>query len=139
MAEAGARVLIADADENLRRRLYARLLDLEVFSDTVASGTHAIEKLEERPYGVVVVDFSLANAGSTTVLEHIRTMRERPLVIVTAVRDTARSLAADVVQIVLRKPFNVTHIAELIESCIRRARTGGRRRAGETRQGDEAR
>ncbi len=46
---------------------------------------------------------------------------ERPVVVVLANAGSARSLDVEVVQIVMRKPCNLIHLADLIKSCVRTA------------------
>ncbi|HEX8153355.1 MAG TPA: response regulator [Thermoanaerobaculia bacterium] len=123
MAEVAGRVLIAEGDEELRRRLYSRLLDLDVFSDSVTRNRHAIEHLDERSYAVVVLDPNLGDGDCLQVLERIRNipLKERPVVIVTAASPAAYGLNSDAVHIVVRKPYSVNQVADLVHSCVRRA------------------
>jgi DNA-binding NtrC family response regulator len=121
MFDRRARVLIADADPGVRRELYQRLLDAEVFADTVADGREALDKLNETAYAVVILDVALALITTERLLEYIAAMRaeDRPVVLVLAGRGAARSLDVDVVQIVLRKPCDLAQLAEIVRSCVR--------------------
>ena len=121
MFDRRARVLIADADPGVRRELYQRLLDAEVFADTVADGRDALEKLSESAYAVVILDVSLPLISTERLLAHIAMMpgEDRPVVLVLAGRGTAMSLDVDVVQIVLRKPCDLAQLAEIVRSCVR--------------------
>lgn len=116
-----ARVLIADADPAVRRNLYKRLLDAEVFADCVADGKMALEALANTNYSVVVLDLGLSQVSSERVLAAIARIpsNARPVVLVLAGRSAARSLDVDVVQIVLRKPFNLAQLSEIVESCAK--------------------
>ena len=117
-----ARVLIADGDPALRQNLEKRLVDGEVFADSVADGRMALEALEHAHYAVVILDLELTHVSSERVLEAIAAMPpgRRPVVLVLAGR-SARSLDVDVVQIVLRKPCNVIQLSEIVQSCVKSA------------------
>ncbi len=118
-----ARVLIADADPALRRNLNKRLLDAEVFADCVADGKTALEALSVASYAVVVLDVALPQVNSERVLAFIAAMpaAARPVVFVLAGPGDARSLDVEVVQIVLRKPCDLTQLSEIVQSCVRSA------------------
>lgn len=115
------RVLIADADSELRRRLYTRLLDADVYSDTVADGPAAIDKLEEKRYAVVVLDLSLPNVDGFQLLDRIRArpQEEWPIVLALVGRGAIPNVDVDLVQIAIRKPVNTVQLADMIESCVR--------------------
>lgn len=123
MFDPRARVLIADADPGLRRSLNQRLLDCEVFADTVPDGKTALEKLTEFPYAVVVLDLGITGLSAERILDHIAVLPKdaRPVVLVLAPRGAARSLDVDVVQIVLRKPCDLRQLADIVQSCVRNA------------------
>ncbi|HKO58973.1 MAG TPA: response regulator [Thermoanaerobaculia bacterium] len=113
--------MIADADSELRRRLYTRLLHADVFSDTVADGQAALEKLAERRYSVIVLDLGLSKVDSYQLLERIRSLPqdEWPIVLALVGRGALPSLDVDLVQIAIRKPINTVQLADMIESCVR--------------------
>lgn len=123
MFDRRARVLIADADPVLRRNLNRILLDAEVFADAVADGSEALQKLHETTYAVVVLDLALQHVSAERVLAFVGTMPgvTRPVVLVLAPRNSARSLDVDVVQIVLRKPCDLQQLGEIVRSCVRNA------------------
>ena len=115
------RVLIADADPDLRRRLYTALLKLDVYSDTVGDGAAALSSIDLRHYAVVLLDLDLAKADPLLVVERLgkRSDADRPMVLLMASGPVPRTVDLDCVQIVLRKPIDVIAIAEVIQSCIR--------------------
>ncbi|GAC1439451.1 MAG: hypothetical protein NVSMB68_10980 [Thermoanaerobaculia bacterium] len=123
MVDRPARVLIADSDPALRRDLYQRLLEADVFADSVGDGRSALEKLETAPYAVVVLDVTLQQVPTERLLDCIAHMPQatRPVVIVLAARNAARSLDVDVVQIVMRKPCDILQLADIVKSCVRSA------------------
>jgi CheY-like chemotaxis protein len=124
VADLGPRVLVADGDPALRQRLYSKLLDVDIFSDCVADGRDTLEKLDEVLYTVVLLDLELPGVDPMTILDRLAAMpaEQRPVVLVLASSpDAARALDVEIVQIVLRKPINLTQVAELARSCVRTA------------------
>jgi DNA-binding response OmpR family regulator len=117
----GERVLIADADPGVRRQLSKRLLDVGVIADPVADGRLALDQLRERSYAVILLDLQLPGIGAEQILNFISASaaKPRPVILVVANGTVGRTLDVDLVQIVLRKPCNLSHLAELIESCVR--------------------
>jgi two-component system, cell cycle response regulator len=122
------RVLIADGDTALRQQLYAALLGLDVFSDTVGTTAEALARLAEEQYRVVVLDVALQPGDVERVIAAIAAMPagERPVVLVLAGNpDAARSLDVEIVQIVLRRPVNFPQLVDLVRSCVRDSRGRG--------------
>ena len=131
VADLGSRVLIADRDSAVRQLLFSRLLDIDLFSDCVSSGRDALEKLSNTAYAVMIIDVALGDGDAIPVIECVGQMpaAQRPVVLVLAERpEAARTLDVDIVQIILRKPVDITQLAELVASCVRSAA----RRAGMT-------
>src|SRR3954466_16107391 len=116
-----SRVLIADGDAVLRRQLYKRLLDHDVFSDCVPDGVSALRALDERQYTLVVLDVGLEKADGYQVLDRIRSIAtaERPIVLVTMTNQDSRQLDVELVQVVLRKPIRIADVTDLVRSCLR--------------------
>ncbi|MBV9479030.1 MAG: response regulator transcription factor [Acidobacteria bacterium] len=115
-------MLIADGDATLRRRLYAALLEADIFSDCVSTTVDAMEHLHDRPYAVIVVDIGLPGGDIDRVVDSIGAIaqHQRPVVLVLAANaEAARTLDVEIVQIVLRKPVHLRQLVELIRSCIR--------------------
>lgn len=123
------RVLIAEGIDTLRRKLYGSLLQRDIFSDCVSDGTSAIQQLEQRRYAVVLLDFSMPEASE--VLDRVRTLvcDARPVVLALLRDDQTHLGNLDLVQVVLRKPFNADHIADIVDSCLRAMSARARRRA----------
>lgn len=123
MATQTARVLVADGEEGVRVGMFRALLDRGIFCDCSATGGDAIDRLARTPYALVILDFSLPNAGAVAVLEVLRAMThaERPMVIATATVDGAPD--SEMVQIVFRRPPRIRDIVEVIEACLDQVRT----------------
>ncbi len=125
---ATARVLIADSDPGLRLQLSKRLYDAEIFADSVANGGEALVKLRERDYSVILLDLALPQIGAEETLQFLRDLPplERPVVLVLANGTDAQSLDVDLVQVVLRKPCSIPHLADIISSCVKISAEYGR-------------
>ena len=122
--------MIADTDPELRQRLYGRLLEIEVHSDCVATAAEAVDKIEETPYALLIVDVGLPHRGVEQLLARVSRMesRRRPIVLVLAPSaEATRSLDVDIVQIVLRRPVDVAQLVDLVRNCVRSAAKGDRR------------
>ena len=119
----GERVLIADADPGIRKQLSKRLLDAGVFADPVADGKLALEQLREQTYSVILLDLALPGVGAEQILNFVSASpaKPRPVILVVSNGTVSRTLDVELVQIVLRKPCNLTQLAELIESCVKAA------------------
>jgi DNA-binding response OmpR family regulator len=117
------RVLIADGDERLRRKLYGMLLDREIFSDCVTDSAAAVSKLREEGYALVLLDLGMPPNGADDVFAAVASIPRgrRPFIIALATHQDARSLDVEVVQIVLRKPFDTAAAADIVQSCMRSA------------------
>ena len=133
MLTSQSRVLIADGDADLRRRMFKCLLELDVFSDCVADGQATLEYLRERPYAMVILDLTIPKADAVTIVDAIGTLppESRPMVLATTGSDGRPSLDSELVQIVLRKPFALEEVAAIIRSCIVSVREARRSAAGD--------
>lgn len=121
----GPRVLIADADPEVRRQLHQRLLDQRIFSDLVSDGRAAMEMLKRQNYSVILLDLSMPNVGAEQILEHIGKipLELRPVMLVVATGSGAHTLDVELVQIVLRKPWSIVEVADILQSCVQTVET----------------
>jgi DNA-binding response OmpR family regulator len=116
-----ARVLIADADPAVGQQISRRLLDHDIIADSASDSRAAIESLRDNRYSVLVLDLGIPGAGPEAVLSYVSRLdpSRRPVILVLATGAAARSLDVELVQIVLRKPCNLKHLAEMANSCVR--------------------
>jgi two-component system OmpR family response regulator len=119
---AEARVLVVD-DEPAIRALVAKIVDRAGLPvDTAYNGADAIARMEETEYTVVVVDLMMPIVDGFGVVEHVRNLRgRRPAVIVISAGDSAmlRKLDGTVVHSVLRKPFDIDELGDLIAAVAK--------------------
>ncbi|HUP47994.1 MAG TPA: response regulator [Thermoanaerobaculia bacterium] len=113
-------------DEPAIRGLVARIVEragLEV--DTARDGAEAIAMLDEADYAVVVVDLMMPRVDGYEVIEQIRqTTRPKPAVIVATAADapTLRLLDGTVVHSIVRKPFEIDVLGDLITAAAEMVR-----------------
>ncbi|HEV8658583.1 MAG TPA: response regulator [Thermoanaerobaculia bacterium] len=116
-------MLVVD-DEPAIRALVAKIVDragLRV--DTAYNGADAIARLEQTAYTVVVVDLMMPVVDGFGVVEYVRNLRgKRPAVIVISAGDSAmlRRLDGTVVHSILRKPFDIDELGDLIAAVAMR-------------------
>jgi len=124
------RVLVAEANDSLRERLHAALIDIGVTVDASADGVDAIDRLDHVRYAVAVIDHALPVVDGDAIIERVRLLSEteRPLMIITAQRGITLNLDPEVVQVVLRKPYDRRQVADLIAACVRAMAEIGARR-----------
>lgn len=117
-----ARVLVADDDPGIRQLVGTIIRREGLAADCVPDGGAAIDKLEERDYPVVLLDLMMPRVSGFDVIEYLRDRdrKQKPLVLViTAYADqTFRTVDSDIVAGVLRKPFEVAELGELIRMCV---------------------
>ena len=120
------RVLIADDDDTIRR-LVERVLDrAAVPYDSVRDGRAAIDHLEIRDYTVLLVDLMMPQINGYELLDYLKRRPRRPpcVLVLTAAGDAdIRRLDADVVTMIVRKPFDIHELVNLIRAGAERVRS----------------
>ena len=125
------KVLIADDDPALRGllRLVARRAGFEV--DVASNGSEALEKIRDNEYLIAVIDLMMPRVSGYEVIERLAEMDRRPgVVVVTAMNDAhIPRLNSEVVQSILRKPFDIEMLSavltELAETMRARKQSRG--------------
>ena len=118
------RVLVADDDDSIRRLLITlvRRENLEV--DAAADGQEAIALLKQKRYDVILLDLMMPRVDGFGVVEYLRTHTTEPkpvVLVITAYADqTFKEVDSDIVAGVIRKPFEVFEIAQLVRLCTSR-------------------
>jgi len=114
-------VLLAEANDSLRQRLCTALVDLGLTVDLSADGVDVIDKLDHHHYAVAIIDYTLPVVDGEAIIERVRLIpeAERPLMIITAQRGVTLALDHEIVQVVMRKPYDRRQVADLIAACVR--------------------
>ncbi len=120
-----ARVLVVD-DEPAIRALVAKIVERSGLAvDTASNGADAIAKMDAQQYAVVVVDLMMPVLDGYGVVDYVRSIRgHRPVVIVISAGDSSllRQLDGSVVHSILRKPFDIDVLGDLIVAAARGVR-----------------
>jgi DNA-binding response OmpR family regulator len=116
------RILVVD-DEAAIRALVAKIIQRAGYPvDTARDGAEAIEKLETSRYAVIVLDLMMPNIDGFGLIRHLRERGgERPAVIVVSAGDSAtfRQLDGALVHSILRKPFDIDVLADLVDAAAK--------------------
>lgn len=119
------RVLVVD-DEPAIRALVTKIVERAGFPvDSARDGADAIEKLEHHEYAVVVLDLMMPNIDGFGLIDYLRKRRnERPAVIVISAGDPGafRQLDGSMVHSIVRKPFDIDVLGDLITAAARSMR-----------------
>jgi DNA-binding NtrC family response regulator len=116
-------VLIVDDEKNIRLTLSQALETLELETDTAVNGEEALAKLEEEPFGLILLDLKMPGMDGMEVLRRVRETRPDIKVIIITAHGTIDSAveamklgAVDFIQ----KPFAPGEIRELVTKVLDR-------------------
>jgi CheY-like chemotaxis protein len=116
------RVLVVD-DEAAIRALVAKIVERAGYPvDTARDGAEAIEKLDGMEYAVVVLDLMMPNVDGYGLIRYLKERGgHRPAIIVVSAGDSAafRQLDGAVVHSILRKPFDIDVLGDLIAAAAK--------------------
>jgi CheY-like chemotaxis protein len=116
------RVLVVD-DEAAIRALVAKIIERAGYPvDTARDGAEAIEKLGETNYAVVVLDLMMPNVDGYGLIDYLKERGgPRPAIIVVSAGDSAafRQLDGAVVHSILRKPFDIDVLGDLVAAAAK--------------------
>lgn len=116
------RILVADDDSSIRQ-LICTIIKREKFEiDCVADGLEAIEQLKQHEYAVIFLDLMMPRLDGFGVVQYLKENAplHKPIVlIITAYADQKfKQVDADIVAGILRKPFDVANLGELVRLCV---------------------
>jgi len=114
-----SRVLLVDADEQVRALLSRALLDRDVFCDAAVSARDALVQLGQRRYALMLLQLEMP--GVEGVLDCIRSLpaSRRPMVMITAdIRTPKDAIDTELVQIIIRRPLKIAEVAGMIRACL---------------------
>ena len=116
------RVLVADDDQAIRQLVCTIVKREGLDVDCVADGAEAIEKLREHEYAVVLIDLMMPRVDGFGVIEFMKKHpgETKPVVLViTAYADqTFKAVDPNVVTGVIRKPFEVSTLGNVVRLCV---------------------
>lgn len=116
------RVLVVD-DEPAIRALVAKIVERAGHPvDSARDGAEAMARLEEQDFAVVVLDLNMPNVDGFGLIDYLKERRgPRPAIIVISAGDTAvlRRLDGAMVHSILRKPFDIDVLGDLISAAAK--------------------
>lgn len=117
------RVLVADDDESILRLVSTVIRRSGIEVDSAADGEQAIDKIEQHDYSVILLDLMMPKIDGFGVVDYLRQHPApyKPVVlVVTAYADQQfKKVDPDIVAGVLRKPFDVADLEEIVASCVK--------------------
>lgn len=124
MAGSQKRVLIVDDDEPIRKLLSVVLRRRGVVSDLSADGAEAWAKLERCHYALVLLDLMMPRMNGFELIEKLRGVDAsiRPCIIVLTAGARPENLPQDAVLAIVRKPFDVDIIADVVVATLSAAK-----------------
>ena len=113
------RVLIVDDDASIRELLASVLRDRDLTVDEAAEGQKALDLLRENSYAVVLLDLLMPNVDGFGVLDQLGSAISTPVVLVITGADRAllTQLDPQKIQGVVRKPFDIEDLADVVLAC----------------------
>ena len=121
--DARARILVVD-DDPMITQLVTDMLSLDGYRvETVPNGVAALEKVQVRPYDLILTDLHMPELdGAALYRELTRRQAHPPRRIIfltgTAGESEAHRLVQETGLPVLRKPFNVVDLLELVQKTL---------------------
>src|SRR3990170_1880960 len=120
---ARARILVVD-DDPMMTQLVTDMLSLDGYRvETVPNGVAALEKVQVRPYDLILTDLHMPELdGAALYRELTRRQAHPPRRIIfltgTAGESEAHRLVQETGLPVLRKPFNVVDLLDLVQKTL---------------------
>jgi CheY-like chemotaxis protein len=117
-----ARILVADDDPSIRQLVCTIIKREGLQVDCVRDGTEAIEKLQQNTYAVVLLDLMMPRVDGFGVIDHLKTdpPAHKPIILVVSAYADQKFKEVDpnVVSGVIRKPFEVAELGNLVRLCV---------------------
>jgi CheY-like chemotaxis protein len=117
----GPGVLVVNSDPPDRRLIFEVLLAHDISSDATGSIRVAMRMLDRHSYAAVILDTAFPPAHLVELMRHLRNMpaSRRPIVLAVSSDDKeARNLEVDLVHAVVRRPFDLEVLIDLVTSYI---------------------
>lgn len=118
-------VLLAEPADEERFRLLTLLQQGNLTCDVAAEGKEAILLLKTNRYAVVLLDASIPSPHAEQIVRELgkSSADERPIIFLTSSGQPGEQpmadLAGDLVQALVRKPFDAKDLSEILIGCVR--------------------
>ena len=117
-------VLVVDDSDELRYAIIEYLRHLDLHVDGAINGREALDYLSRRSYALMLLDYQMPELDGLSVVEELKQRQTRPIVLMmTGMPDLgALPIDGNVVQAILRKPFDVSDIGAIVKMCVAMSR-----------------
>ena len=119
------RILVADDDPSIRRLVCTFLEREQVEVDCVADGAEAIDLLKQHSYSIIFLDLVMPIIDGFGVIAYLSRNPPaiKPIVLVMSshAERRFREVDPDVVAGMLRKPFDVSELSNVVRLCLQDA------------------
>ena len=113
------RVLIVDDDPAIRQIVRVLLERDGVRADIAEDGERATKMLTDGKYAVVLLDLLMPRLDGHGVIAYMREHHiETPVIVISAVGDTASDLDPQLVRVVLQKPFEARDLRKVVRAVV---------------------
>ncbi|HUR83416.1 MAG TPA: response regulator [Thermoanaerobaculia bacterium] len=113
------RVLIVDDDPAIRQILRVLLERDGVRADIAEDGQRAVKMLQDGQYSVVLLDLLMPRMDGRAVIAHMRQHHiATPVIVISAVGDTATDLDPELVRVVMQKPFEARDLRKVVSAVL---------------------
>jgi DNA-binding response OmpR family regulator len=114
-----ARVLVIEDNDALRVMMFTILRHQPLQVDTAASGSDALQHIQNCDYALILIDLDLPGDESLRFLRQFRSQRTDANTFVLAVRDPKNDnvVAPEWISAILNKPLEIDTLAEVVREC----------------------
>jgi len=121
LSQGKGRVLVVD-DEPAIRALVAKIVERAGFSvDTAADGVEAVAKIDRADYAVIVLDLMMPAMSGYEFVDVLqqRAGKKPSVIVITAAAEASltRQLDPGIVHSIVRKPFDINVLADLVTAA----------------------
>ena len=117
-----SRVLVADDDPAIRQLVCSIMRRERIVVDAAADGLEAIELIKQHYYSVILLDLMMPRLDGFGVVEHLKAnpgMFKPVVLVISAYADQKfKRVDPNMVAGVLRKPFEVADLGNLVRLCV---------------------
>ncbi|HVE72145.1 MAG TPA: response regulator [Thermoanaerobaculia bacterium] len=113
------RVLIVDDDPAIRQIVRVLLERDGVRADIAEDGERATKMLSDGGYSVVLLDLLMPRMDGRDVIAYMRANHiDTPVIVISAVGDTATDLDPKLVRVVMQKPFEARDLRQVVAAVL---------------------